>query len=96
MRVYIYLLSNRFYIVQAKEAWDVVDSFRSNDLPAFMDTIKNVVPMIDGPKNLFNRITALEMLILNGTSITLPTKGVSLYILRLLNYQYTNTTILYY
>ncbi|XP_022177373.1 cubilin-like [Myzus persicae] len=57
----------------AKEAWDVVESFRLNDLPTFTDIIKNVVPMIDGPKGLTSRVTALEMQILNGTSLTLPT-----------------------
>ncbi|KAL5234243.1 hypothetical protein ACI65C_001653 [Semiaphis heraclei] len=57
----------------AKEAWDVVESFRLNDLPAFTDTIKNVVPMIDGPKGLTSRVTALEMQILNGTSLTVAT-----------------------
>ncbi|KAF0762933.1 cubilin, partial [Aphis craccivora] len=56
----------------AKEAWDVVESFRSNDLPIFSDTIKNVVPLIDGPKGLASRVTALEMQISNTTSITLP------------------------
>uniref|UniRef100_A0A2H8TEF1 Cubilin n=1 Tax=Melanaphis sacchari TaxID=742174 RepID=A0A2H8TEF1_9HEMI len=56
----------------AKEAWDVVESFRLNDLPIFSDTIKNVIPMIDGPKGLSSRVTALEMQILNTTSVTLP------------------------
>lgn len=60
-------------IHQAKEAWDVVESFRLNDLPTFMDSVKNVVPMIDGPKGLTSRVTALEMQMLNGTSLTFPT-----------------------
>lgn len=81
-RIYRHLTVNSntilLYIAQAKEAWDVVESFRSNDLPAFVDTIKNIVPMIDGPKSLSNRITALEMQMLNGTSVALPAKGVRL------------------
>ncbi|VVC39263.1 EGF-like, conserved site,EGF-like calcium-binding domain,CUB domain,EGF domain,EGF-like calcium- [Cinara cedri] len=61
---------------QAKEAWDVVESFRTNDLPAFTDTIKNILPMIDGPKSLTSRVTALEMQMVNSTAVsTLPAKG---------------------
>lgn len=63
---------------QAKEAWDVVESFRSSELPVLADTIKNFLPMIDGPRSLTSRITALEMQASNGTAITTPTKGVRL------------------
>lgn len=68
------------YILQAKEAWDVVESFRSTDLPAFADMIKTIVPMIDGSKSLSNRITALEMQLLNGTAMASPNKGVRYYL----------------
>jgi len=45
-------------------------------LPEFADTIKNVVPMIDGPRSLANRITTLEMQILNVSTTKSPIKGV--------------------
>jgi len=64
------------YILKAKEAWDVVESFRSNDLPVISDTIKNVLPWIDGPKSLSNRVTALEIQLSNSTAIAPPIKGV--------------------
>jgi len=32
--------------------------------------------MIDGPKSLYSRVTALEMQMFNGTAIALPAKGV--------------------
>lgn len=67
-------------IIKAKEAWDVVESFRSTDLPAFADMIKTIVPMIDGSKSLSNRITALEMQLSNGTAMALPNKGVRYYL----------------
>jgi len=53
-------------------------------MPAFADTIKNVVPMIDGTRSLTNRITALEMQMLNSTSTATLTKGVRLLIFQLI------------
>lgn len=67
------------FCIQAKEAWDAVESFRTNDLATFAETIKNVAPMIDGPKSLSNRVLALETQMLNGTSMTLSNKGVRIY-----------------
>ncbi|VVC39264.1 EGF-like, conserved site,EGF-like calcium-binding domain,CUB domain,EGF domain,EGF-like calcium- [Cinara cedri] len=62
----------------AKEAWDEIESFRSNDLPEFADSVKAISPMFDGPKSLTDRVTSLEMQMMNGTlSSTLPSKGKS-------------------
>ncbi|XP_029345463.1 cubilin isoform X3 [Acyrthosiphon pisum] len=58
----------------AKEASELIDSFRSNDLPEFADTINKFVPLIDGPRSLSSRVTALEVQIMN-TSSKLSTKG---------------------
>ncbi|XP_029345465.1 cubilin isoform X2 [Acyrthosiphon pisum] len=58
----------------AKEASELIDSFRTNDLPEFVDTINKFVPLIDGPRSLSSRVTALEMQIMN-TSSKLSTKG---------------------
>lgn len=63
-------------IVKAKEAWDLVDSFRSNELPEFTETMKSVRPLIDGPKSLSSRVAVLEMQILNTTAIATNSKGV--------------------
>lgn len=46
-------------------------------MPSITDTMKNILPMIDGPKSLTSRVTALEMQMVNGTAVsTLPAKGV--------------------
>lgn len=48
-------------------------------MPELADTMKHIVPMVDGPKGLSSRVKTLEMQILNASAVALPTKGVRLF-----------------
>ncbi|XP_050535178.1 cubilin [Daktulosphaira vitifoliae] len=61
-------------ITMSKEAWEEVENFRSYDLSNFADSIKNFGPLLEGPRSILQRLTALEMNLINSSSIALPSK----------------------